>query len=297
MGEINMKTDCVNRSIIAASLTLGLGSSQVLAISDCNSNAITDADEISSGRSFDVNGNGVPDSCEGLSTGPVLRSIAINMGPTTCGWWTTTPRGAWFAWVSRETGVGPWVNGSSASGNTQKLDMQLVSGVQTIHVRCNSNGCGSNFWGLGLWFEEVAAPQLAVSPGTPSLSYDGPIPAPYLPGSPLQTGNGATSAEVGPWTVTVLSYSVANTGDLVGPISLGGGNGIDHLTTLVLEVRRTTPCDVTGNGTTDAVDLAALLAAWGSNGQGEFNTDIDGSGLVDGGDLALVLGGWGPCPQ
>ena len=57
------------------------------------------------------------------------------------------------------------------------------------------------------------------------------------------------------------------------------------------------PGDITNGGTVDATDLSIVLAAWGTNGQGEFQADIDGSGLVDGGDLALVLGGWGPCPN
>jgi hypothetical protein len=59
-----------------------------------------------------------------------------------------------------------------------------------------------------------------------------------------------------------------------------------------------TPCpgDVTNGGTVDAADLSILLAAWGTNGQGEFDTDLNSDGLVDGGDLALVLGGWGACP-
>jgi hypothetical protein len=57
------------------------------------------------------------------------------------------------------------------------------------------------------------------------------------------------------------------------------------------------PGDITNGGTVDATDLSIVLAAWGTNGQGEFQADIDGSGLVDGGDLALVLSGWGPCPQ
>ena len=56
------------------------------------------------------------------------------------------------------------------------------------------------------------------------------------------------------------------------------------------------PGDVTKGGTVDAADLSILLAAWGTNGQGEFDTDLNGDGLVDGGDLALVLGGWGACP-
>jgi len=57
------------------------------------------------------------------------------------------------------------------------------------------------------------------------------------------------------------------------------------------------PGDITNGGTVDATDLSIVLAAWGTNGQGEFQADIDNSGLVDGGDLALVLSGWGPCPQ
>jgi len=67
----------------------------------------------------------------------------------------------------------------------------------------------------------------------------------------------------------------------------------------VPDVCEVDPCpgDITNGGTVDAADLSILLAAWGTNGQAEFDTDIDGSGLVDGGDLALVLGGWGPCPQ
>jgi hypothetical protein len=57
------------------------------------------------------------------------------------------------------------------------------------------------------------------------------------------------------------------------------------------------PGDVTNGGSVDATDLSVILAAWGTNGQGEFDADADNSGLVDGGDLALVLSGWGPCPQ
>jgi hypothetical protein len=78
--------------------------------------------------------------------------------------------------------------------------------------------------------------------------------------------------------------------------NLSAGNetpGADNLGCVVV----TCPGDISGDNLIDAGDLKLILAAWGSNGQGQFNTDIDGSGLVDGGDLALVLGGWGPCPQ
>lgn len=54
--------------------------------------------------------------------------------------------------------------------------------------------------------------------------------------------------------------------------------------------------DITGNGLVDGVDLAAVLSAWGTSGDGEFNCDVSGDGVVSGPDLSIVLGGWGPCP-
>ena len=53
--------------------------------------------------------------------------------------------------------------------------------------------------------------------------------------------------------------------------------------------------DISGNGSVDGVDLAAVLGAWGGSG-GKAGADINGDGLVDGTDLAYVLGNWGPCP-
>lgn len=55
--------------------------------------------------------------------------------------------------------------------------------------------------------------------------------------------------------------------------------------------------DISGNGTVDGVDLAAVLGSWGASGGGKTGADIDGDGIVSGTDLALVLGGWGPCPN
>ena len=58
------------------------------------------------------------------------------------------------------------------------------------------------------------------------------------------------------------------------------------------------PCsgDVSANGITDGVDLAAVLAAWGTSGQGQFDCDINNDGTVNGAELAMVLGDWGACP-
>jgi hypothetical protein len=58
------------------------------------------------------------------------------------------------------------------------------------------------------------------------------------------------------------------------------------------------PCaaDIDGSGTVNAVDLAAVLTVWGTDGGKYPNADIDGDGEVNGPDLAAVLSSWGACP-
>lgn len=51
------------------------------------------------------------------------------------------------------------------------------------------------------------------------------------------------------------------------------------------------PADLDRSGTVDASDLAVLLSAWGSAGEG----DVDGDGTVGAFDLAVVLSMWGGC--
>jgi predicted outer membrane repeat protein len=72
--------------------------------------------------------------------------------------------------------------------------------------------------------------------------------------------------------------------------------GIDSNADGVIDACQCIP-DITGNGTVDAIDLAAVLGAWGLSGKGEFDADITGDGIVNGADLATVLSGWGPCPN
>ena len=57
------------------------------------------------------------------------------------------------------------------------------------------------------------------------------------------------------------------------------------------------PCagDVDGNGVVNGVDLAAVLAAWGTSGAKYSGSDANRDGHVDGGDLAQVLSDWGSC--
>lgn len=54
------------------------------------------------------------------------------------------------------------------------------------------------------------------------------------------------------------------------------------------------PADLSGDGTVDGADLAAVLGAWGGSGSSS-GADLDGSNTVDGADLALILSAWGTC--
>jgi hypothetical protein len=50
-------------------------------------------------------------------------------------------------------------------------------------------------------------------------------------------------------------------------------------------------------GVIDAVDLAAVISAWGTDGGKYPRADIDGSGEVDAADLTAILTYWGPCSE
>jgi len=51
------------------------------------------------------------------------------------------------------------------------------------------------------------------------------------------------------------------------------------------------PADLNGTGAIDGLDLAILLAQWGTNG----SADLNGDGTVSGTDLTFILSAWGPC--
>ena len=59
------------------------------------------------------------------------------------------------------------------------------------------------------------------------------------------------------------------------------------------------PCagDADANGVVDAIDLAIVLARWGSAPKDYPRADANGDGTVDAQDLAAVLSAWGPCGE
>ena len=55
-----------------------------------------------------------------------------------------------------------------------------------------------------------------------------------------------------------------------------------------------TPADFDGDGVVNGLDLAVVLAAWGSS---DPVADFNGDGQVDGQDLAVILAAWGSCTK
>jgi len=56
------------------------------------------------------------------------------------------------------------------------------------------------------------------------------------------------------------------------------------------------PGDLDNSGSADAIDLAIVLANWGTPSPKYPESDANGDGEVNGADLAIVLSDWGACP-
>ena len=131
------------------------------------------------------------------------------------------------------------MNGATAAGETIDLWAELKPGVNTFYVWHDTNGCTSSVFALGLWFTADAAPKIAASSGSPGVPYSGSMNS-AIDGSGVN-GSGMTSAEIGGWTVRLMSYVVSEAGDVVGPGSIGPSGSDDIRATIVLEVTSNDP--------------------------------------------------------
>jgi hypothetical protein len=91
------------------------------------------------------------------------------------------------------------------------------------------------------------------------------------------------------WSADCNSDGIVDYGQIrSGQLRDADGNGVPNICQC--------PGDVTGNQVVNGLDLSAVLSAWGTSGQGEFDTDINRDGTTDAADLTFILSGWGPCP-
>jgi hypothetical protein len=266
---------------------------------DCDGDGTVDYGQIARGELPDVDGNGVPDCCDkGIPCGPnLLTNGSFESGPAqACGWicvgvgaaeipgWSVTlnsvdrqrtappdclPEG----WIASDGEYSIDLNGCSVGGRIDQSIPTLVGRRYAIVVELTVNPG----WDRG---------ELRVHAGLQSFDFTA-----FRIKAPIQ-----------PWTRMVAEF-VATTGTtVIGFESLNreypaqwAGPVIDDARVILLP-QAPCPGDVTGDRRIDGVDLAAVLAAWGSNGTGQFDTDTNDDGVVDGVDLATILGAWGACP-
>jgi len=192
------------------------------------------------------------------------------------------------AWIEHCCGLvnGPWLGGYQPADATSASSWRWVTGEP---------------WSWTDW--APGEPNNGLQPNILSIQMWGGLPlgSNYFGwADSFATGTSPQGAQY----ILPLSYLIewsadCNGDDIVDYGQILSGALVDANNNGVPDVCEVDPCpgDITNGGTVDATDLSIVLAAWGTNGQGEFQADIDNSGLVDGGDLALVLSGWGPCPQ
>ena len=290
---------------------------------DCNNDGIVDYGQCRDGTLPDYNGNNIPDCCE--------RGDACVVGNYPVQWKVSDGgNGHWYAalrpalpldWVASTNLVAsrgaylPTIRSEAENNLMLKLTLAAwtasdVTSGPFLGARRGSSSlssaCAGWVWVTGEPFDFIAdfpsgdpfgyGPCGSVCNCMNQLYGDESVLAYW--GYQFPVWNSAYESNTS--AVVLHEWSADCNGD--GIVDYGQilqGQLIDADANSVPDICEVDPCpgDITNGGTVDAADLSILLAAWGTNGQAEFDTDIDGSGLVDGGDLALVLGGWGPCPE
>ena len=108
------------------------------------------------------------------------------------------------------------------------------------------------------------------------------------------TGNSAVKAQGGIGVVNDGSTSLALTGTTVCT-----NTPLPNISGHWLSLGGNDVCicagDIVMDGVVNAVDLASLLAQWGTSGQANGSADTNHDGIVNGMDLGEVLAGWGAC--
>ena len=278
---------------------------------DCNGDGVVDYGQCRDGSLPDYNGNNIPDCCEAGSP------CAVGSYPVQ---WRVEDGGNGHWYAIRSSGLPPFNAGNWEALRTLAIALggqlaEVETSAENLLVRRvldsvagggeawaylgaihdGSGSCSSATW---RWLSGSALSFANWAPGQPNCIYtNGVLDEPRLA---IRSVSGAW----GDWSAVelnrgIIEWSADCNGDgivdygqiLTGQLADTNQNGIP-------DTCEVDPCpgDVTNNGVVNGTDLAAVLAAWGSDGSNKFDCDIDNDGVVSGSDLAFVLAGWGACP-
>jgi hypothetical protein len=268
----------------------GLSASLVEWSADCNGDGIVDYGQILDGTFDDVNGTGVPDICElpvqwRIEDGgnghwylltaearywEVHRQAAISLGGHLVAITSAAENAFVYALLPAVNPSAFFIGGIKQSG-TWAWDSGEAWGYTNWDVG-EPNGVGDQI----TWIHGSLAPRPATWNDHPA--YD------YMFRAVIEFDadcNGDGIVDYG----QILNGTFADVNSNGVPDCCDAGESCDPC-----------PGDITGGGQVNGVDLAAILGAWGTDGQGKLDCDINDDGTVDAQDLAIVLGGWGNCP-
>jgi hypothetical protein len=241
---------------------------------DCNNDGVVDYGQILAGQLQDTNDNGVPDSCDSPAGGDLVADGGFELG--TSGW---TLANIDFA--------GGWRVAGGSPGGTVILNSNGLVATDPSMERTITGLVAGERYRLRLDF----ASMYVLGTNFPSDSFEI-----HLNGTKVF---GAATSGNRDWRHANLTFIASANSVRLRIVAEANGTDndykIDNVSAVLFPLPPPCFADVNASGAVDGVDLAAVLGAWGTNGQGFYDTDINNDAEVDGEDLAFVLGGWGPC--
>ncbi len=206
----------------------------------------------------------------------------------------------WALWIRCEA-IGNPISGTPILERIEAVGNNLVS--PSLFVRTNGGlGFGSYSFASGGSSVETAASTISAGVWVHIACTSGAsgLRRVYLNGTIIGEGNSPEYGEalgrllVGRDRIDCCGMFRGSMDDL--RIYSRALTGLEIRTLIEIGQPPACPADISGNGTVDAVDLAAVLSSWGNAPTGKTNADVNRDGVVNAVDLAEVLGAWGACP-
>lgn len=205
-------------------------------------------------------------------------------------------------------GISGDLDGLLRSGDFQDMFLIRIEDYTTFSMSTEIGGFSSTDFNVQLFlFDKFGVGQLAnddISTGDPDAAM----------GNTATDGTGFALTSNGFYFVAISGFNSdplsisgfpifdqVTTVEVSGPDGFGGSTPIaswnsdgetGHYKVFLTGADRICIGDLDGDNDVDGMDLAALLAAWGTD---DFFADFNEDGVVDGADLATLLAAWGRC--